>query len=354
MNLIDRYVREIGRRLPQKSHADIEKEIRSALEDMLEERARQTGKPADEETILGVLKEYGDPEKVAASYQGERYLIGPRLFPVFQKVMFTLLPVTIVLAFGMSISLNQLYATTANHFLGIVVNIFGGFIGAVIFTLGSVTFIFAILQWSLPEFREKAKEWDPRSLLKIPSPDRIPLAGLIAGIFNTVACIVLFNFFPQLINIGYYSDGSWWVGFISTTTGQAWETTLLSETFFHYLPALDILWGLNILLSILLIRLGHWQAWTRWAYTGLKAIGVGLAIVMLAGPSLIGVTTESLIASGFPDSPETIEALVAFLNQIIRVVLTLAILINGLELVKTLIRLFRSKAPAIMTDKSRA
>ena len=31
MNLIDRYVRDIGRRLPQKSHADIEKEIRSAL-----------------------------------------------------------------------------------------------------------------------------------------------------------------------------------------------------------------------------------------------------------------------------------------------------------------------------------
>ena len=38
MNLIDRYVREIGRKLPQKTRTDIEKEIRSALEEKVEDR----------------------------------------------------------------------------------------------------------------------------------------------------------------------------------------------------------------------------------------------------------------------------------------------------------------------------
>ena len=86
MKLIDRYVREIGRKLPQKSRSDIEKEIRSALEDMLEDRSKKESRAVDEEMTVQVLKEYGKPEKVAASYLPERYLIGPQLFPTFWMV----------------------------------------------------------------------------------------------------------------------------------------------------------------------------------------------------------------------------------------------------------------------------
>ena len=38
MNLIDRYIAEVGRHLPEKDRSDIEAEIRSMMEDMLEER----------------------------------------------------------------------------------------------------------------------------------------------------------------------------------------------------------------------------------------------------------------------------------------------------------------------------
>ncbi len=79
MNLLDAYITEVGRRLPAKNRADIEAEIRSAIQDMLDEKSQATGKPVDEAMTLEVLKAYGDPEKVAASYRGERYLIGPRL-----------------------------------------------------------------------------------------------------------------------------------------------------------------------------------------------------------------------------------------------------------------------------------
>ena len=36
MKLLDRYVTEVGKYLPRKQRADIEQEIRSTLEDMLE------------------------------------------------------------------------------------------------------------------------------------------------------------------------------------------------------------------------------------------------------------------------------------------------------------------------------
>ena len=43
MNLIDKYIAEVGKYLPRKSRADIEAEIRSTLEDMLEERTQASG-----------------------------------------------------------------------------------------------------------------------------------------------------------------------------------------------------------------------------------------------------------------------------------------------------------------------
>ena len=61
----------------------VEKEIRSTLEDMLDERKQGKG-PADEMTIIQLLKEYGAPRDVAATYRPPQYqyLIGPRLFPL--------------------------------------------------------------------------------------------------------------------------------------------------------------------------------------------------------------------------------------------------------------------------------
>src|ERR1035437_9005109 len=97
-NLIDAYVSEIGRRLPRKTRGDIEAEIRSILQDMLDERSQKTGKPVDEEMTLEVLKAYGAPDKVAATYQGERYLIGPRIYPTFMLVLRVVLVVIGVLA----------------------------------------------------------------------------------------------------------------------------------------------------------------------------------------------------------------------------------------------------------------
>jgi hypothetical protein len=351
MNLIDAYVSEVGRRLPQKSRADIEAEIRSAIQDLLEERARQSGKPADDEaTLLEVLKEYGDPEKVARSYRGEQYLIGPRLYPIFEKVIFIVLPITVILALiGLAFSLTTLHVDSRNvaDLIGAVI---GNILGAVISTVGSIAVIFAIIERVVPEFEMKSekKAWDPRSLFKISPPDRVKPVELIVEIFFAGLAIILFNFYPQLINIGYYSDGSWWVGFILTTTGQAWETTLLSEAFFSYLPILNATWGLTIVLNAVLIRRGRWEIWSRWGLIGVKALMIGVAIAMFVGPSLISVTAESLLAAGFPANYETAHSLIMLLNQGVRVVLGLTILFGGLDVVKVIIHLFRQKKPVVL------
>ena len=61
MELIDRYISEVGKDLPRRTRLDIEAEILSALEDMLRERSQKTGRPVDEEMVVEILKEYGAP-----------------------------------------------------------------------------------------------------------------------------------------------------------------------------------------------------------------------------------------------------------------------------------------------------
>ena len=61
MNLIDKYIQEVTRRLPEKNRKDIALELRSTIEDMLP-------KQYSEEEVKEVLKELGNPAILANGY----------------------------------------------------------------------------------------------------------------------------------------------------------------------------------------------------------------------------------------------------------------------------------------------
>ena len=86
MDLIDRYVVEVARHLPAKSAKDVAEELRSLLSDALEARAARTGRPKDELLAVELLREFGEPEDVAARYAEPKHLIGPDWYPVFESV----------------------------------------------------------------------------------------------------------------------------------------------------------------------------------------------------------------------------------------------------------------------------
>ena len=70
MELIERYLNEVGRRLPKSKRSDICDELRSTLDDALEDRS--IGRPTETD-VVAMLNEFGSPQSVAASYSGERY-----------------------------------------------------------------------------------------------------------------------------------------------------------------------------------------------------------------------------------------------------------------------------------------
>ena len=150
MNLIDRYVTEVGKHLPRKNRLDIETELRSTLEDMLEDRSQQTGRPADEALATELLQEYGAPSKVAATYQTHPYLIGPRMFPTYTLVLkIVLFAVTLGLTIATVVSLisSNMTSPEALKALG---EFAASLVSALMAAFGNVTLVFAILERVLP------------------------------------------------------------------------------------------------------------------------------------------------------------------------------------------------------------
>jgi hypothetical protein len=344
-NLIDIYVSEVGRRLPRKTHSDIEAEIRSTLQDMLEKQSQLNGKSIDDEMILNILKTYGSPEKVASTYFGERYLIGPRLYPIFMMVLRIVLSVTgILAAIGLGVVIYQTTLTPLNA-LETILRAIANLVASIIGALGNIVLIFAIIEWSL--FRAggkvdikglpKEKEWDPRSLTKLSLPNQVKMGETIIEIVGCFAAIAIFNFYPQIIGFTPSLNGIFENGNLSSVT----FAPLLSEAFFLYVPYLTLVWVLTIILDIFLLRMGHWNLLARVSSIGLKVIGIIIATLMLAGPSLLAITVQ-ILTSSLGDAGAA-KILFPFISQGVHLALWLAILLGSLDVIKGIYRLFSGK-----------
>lgn len=339
-DLIDRYIAEVGKDLPGKNRKDIEAELRSTLQDMLDEQARENGKAIDDELILEVLKGFGAPEKVAASYQPERYLIGPKLFPGYVTVLRIVLPILAVFALisaGTALARVDMAGGTVNAIAEAIGEGIAGFFSAALSALGSITLIFAILQWTIPDLQHKEKAWDPRSLYKVMPPDRVKTVDVILDIVWSAAGLVIFNFYPQIVGVTY-----------STLSGWT-HIPLLSDAFYSYLPALNILWVLVIAESILLLRRGSWTTLMRWFSLAVQLLGIGIAAGMLSGPALLAVSAEMLAAGGL--SLTVADLLVKFLNQLVILSLVLTIIFSGWKGIKKIVRLLGRETPPVFTSK---
>ena len=241
MNLLDKYVAAIGRNLPRKNREDIEAEIRSTLEDMLDERTQGKGSvlselkdPADEAVIIELLKEYGSPAEVAATYKPiqHQYLIGPRMFPLFERGLHIVFVVVFVASLiGLVVALTKT-GLTGPGFASVLSDWFGGVIRGLIGAFGNLALIFAIIERTgmSKRFEEKFKEWDPKELNESQlNPERVDMADHIATIIFTFLALVVFNLYPNLFAFRFQSDGTWT------------SLPILTDAFFQYLPWINVM-----------------------------------------------------------------------------------------------------------------
>ena len=281
--LIEAYVASVGENLPEKLRADIEAEISSLLQDMVDARAEAEGRAPDEEMVCAVLREYGEPEKVAASYREPRYLIGPRLFPAFLTVLKIVLAVLGALALaGLVYTLTRLGTVPLESILREGIESLAKYLSAAVTVFGNVVLIFAILELVLPRVGHKSKPWDPRSLLGYTPADAIEPAGLAADIAFCAFAIVLFNFYPDWIGV-YYIEGS----------GLVPSGAILTEAFFSLLPWLTFAWVAKIAIDVALLAKGSWTRALRWGFAAVQVFMIGVLAAMLLGAPIIDLSSIS-------------------------------------------------------------
>jgi hypothetical protein len=280
--LLDLYMSEVGQNLPRKIRADIGAELRSLLEDALEDRGLEPGNPQDEEAVAQVLTEFGSPEQVAASYLPERYLIGPRVYPAFSLVMKVGLVATAVHALtGLGAAVSQAGFALAG-LPEALLDAFVGFTTASLQLLGNAVLAFTVVQWPLRDLRVQAKGWNAQSLKAVSARDRVRTLPVQWGLVITVAVVMIFNFYPQIVSVGHFENGEW-----------RFES-ILTAAFSAYLPWLNLVWVASIILDVMLLSARRWRPVTRWLAVGRNALAIAVLYAMLNGPPVARMPQSQL------------------------------------------------------------
>lgn len=260
MNLIDRYLHEVGKYLPGKNREDILAEIRSHLSDTLDERVQGE---ASEQDVINLLKETGSPRKLAASYPGgQQYLIGPDQYPFFRMV------VGIVLA---AVIGAQLLAIGVNSVLGEEVvpywESFAGVLTSIPAAIGAVVIVFMILRRFGVNPDLEDGEWDPRTLPEVNEEEQIKKGERIFGITIGSIFLALLAAFPEKIGIYLFPGGTFYPNpVIAQNIG---------------LIALSLLASIGM--DIYLLWQGRWTLASRIARIAVNLLSIGVLIVLLEG-----------------------------------------------------------------------
>lgn len=178
-DLIERYVHQVGLYVRPQERAEIERELRSQIQDQLDDRY---GTSPTQEDITAVLKQLGDPRTMAASYSGEQYLVGPELYPFLLTVLrigLPLVPIVVVIANIVGMALDPI----GGDWIGLLIGSILTAVQAALIFFAVVVIIFVILQHSGEERHEAAAtEFNPSELPPVNDPAAVDRAESAVGI----------------------------------------------------------------------------------------------------------------------------------------------------------------------------
>lgn len=217
-DMIERYIYEVTRRVPQENRDEIRLELQSLIEDMC------AGENCSAEDALQKL---GNPVEFAKRYRDDsNYLIGPEYYDNYIWVLkIALIGIAISAAISGLVSGITDTLNWGEFFGNFFAELFTTFFSGIFSVVGAVTIVFAILEWQKVKVQIKPKEqwnvsdltknvafvksWTPRSLPPIPDKRAIIKRSdsVISIIFITVFAALLL-FAPQLFGAFHYDGNS--------------------------------------------------------------------------------------------------------------------------------------------------
>ena len=260
-DLIARYLHAVSEGLPRPLRDDVTRELRSLIEDKLEDRAQTLAQPIDAALAAYVLHEIGRPADVARRYDlAPQYLVGPRFYPAFMRILkIGLAGLAVMLLFstlvGQVLSPQGPHSVWSLATLGRLLTLYFQ-IGISFF--GQAVIVLAILERTKPAER-MTRDWDVRDLPELPDAREEPMsiAGTAGGACLTVRVAVWLNFFPRSVAVFMVMDDQ--------------SVVVPLSDFGIHLPmlAIDFWLALALTLKLVMIAQRRWTQTTRWAQVGL-------------------------------------------------------------------------------------
>ncbi|RKF52527.1 hypothetical protein BCY92_05770 [Bacillus wiedmannii] len=300
MNLIDIYVEEVAKRLPEKNREDIILELRSTIEDMLPDDYSEN----DEKRVLEKL---GSPVSLANGYLDRpMHLIGPRYFDVYTTLLKMIIPIAAVIALIAMVAENFVGYNGEQAVLNVILNLIGKGIGEIIEVVLHVffwlTLVFAILERTDKDkgtqpLTTNLKKWTPDDLKNtsyVPKKKSISKFEVFGGLMWTAIWATLYFYANHLVGVYHGTENG--LKFVAPTFNQ--------DVLLQYWPIVVIMIVFEIGISLYKLVQGQWTKKLAIGNAFLQIAGTIVFIVIVVNPHLFNEGFITFVANVFTTSPE--------------------------------------------------
>jgi hypothetical protein len=283
MNLIEVYIQEVTRRLPEKSRADIALELQSTIGDMLPD-------DYNEEDVKDVLSKLGSPAALAAGYRDQpMHLIGPRYFDVYVSLLKMILPIAAAISL-ISIAAEFIFNFNRDEtIINAILELMGYGIWRLIEVAVQVFFWLTIV-FAVIERMDKGKEqhplspslkpWTPddlKSITYIPKKKAISKFEVFGSLMWTAIWATLYFYADRLM--GVYRGGGDGLEFKIPAVNQ--------DVLLGYWPIVVVIIALEAGLALYKLIIGQWTKRMAIFNTILELFATIVFIFILLNPNLL-------------------------------------------------------------------
>ncbi|MED4696313.1 HAAS signaling domain-containing protein [Peribacillus frigoritolerans] len=282
MELIELYIQEVTRRLPEKNRADIALELQSTIEDMLPE-------DHTEQDVKAVLLKLGDPVTLASGYRDRpMHLIGPRYYDVYISLLKMILPIAAVISLIALVGDNP-FRDTGNTVMEAILKIIGKGISSIIST-GIQVFFWLTLSFAILERLDTSKDqspvtkdlkpWTPENLKDIPNISKkkaVPMIEVFASLLGLSVFAALY--FNAANLLGAYEKRNGSLIFVTPSFNQ--------DVLNSYWLLVSCVIIIGVLLTIYKLFLGRWTLKLAFFHAIYQLLYTLAFIIIISNPDLL-------------------------------------------------------------------
>ncbi|KAB2329520.1 hypothetical protein F7731_21990 [Cytobacillus depressus] len=303
MNLIEVYIQEVTRRLPNKTRKDIALELESTIYDMLPE-------DYSEKDVHRALETLGNPAILASKYNEKpMHLIGPKYYDVYITLLKLVMPIAAIISFIALVAVKFLSPVEDGAVLATVLDMIlegvGQIIGVMIHTFFWFTIVFAIAERvdgikDDSPLSARFKPWSPDDLkhvIYVPKYKAINTFELSCGLVWTAIWGTTYFYADHLL--GIYENGEKGLRMVMPAFNQ--------EVLLSFWPFIVLLIGVEIALAISKLINKQWTHKLATFFTIHQIASLAILVIILTTTNLFTPEFSNQMGGIFTTTPAHIE-----------------------------------------------